>query len=113
MARKATTFIPDVKGTQHIPLADIPEDVKAFVEDTLKQQTSTGGRTRVEYDSADELATEFRQMVSYAAQRPEGLLKIRKSPTRDLADNVMDVRIVHDVAANGAKEGARNSRRNS
>lgn len=103
MPRKSTTFIPVTTGPGYIPLADIPQDVKDFVEESYAQQRKTEGRTRVEYDTEDELKAEFRQMVSYAAQRPAGVLTIRRSPTRGLAENVMDFRITADLEKNGQK----------
>ena len=82
MARKSATFIADTKGAQLIPLDEIPQDVKDLVNEMLEAQSKGSGRTRLEYDTEDELATEFRQMVSYAGQRPEGILKIRKRSRR-------------------------------
>lgn len=112
MARKAT-FIPDTTGPTFVPLDAIPQDVKDLVEEMLKATENGGGRTRLAYDSDDELAKDFKLMASYAAQRKAGILRIRKSPTRDLPENTMDVRVTKDVAANGHREGAANSRRNS
>jgi len=103
MPRKSTTFIPVTTGTGFIPLADIPQDVKDFVEESYAAQRKNEGRTRAEYDTEDELKAEFRQMVSYAAQRPNGVLTIRRSPTRGLADNVMDFRVTADLEKNGQK----------
>lgn len=110
MPRKTTTFIADTTGPQRIALNDIPDEVKAFVEDTYKQQRTGNGRTRVEYDTADELALEFKQMADYCAQRKAGVLRIRKSPTRNLPDTVMEFRITADVEANGNRN-AGNDRR--
>lgn len=109
MARKVS-FLVDTTGPQRTPLDSIPDDVKKFVEDTYTHQRKTPGRTRVEYDTVDELRADFKYMVDYAAQRPAGILNVRKSPTRDLKDTEMDIRIVANVEANGARN-AGNDRR--
>lgn len=109
MPRK-TTFIVDVTGPQRTPLDEIPADVRSFVEKTYAKQRKTPGRERVEYDTKDELAQDFKLIADYCAQRPEGVLRVRKSPTRDLPDTTMDIRIMVDVEANGARN-AGNDRR--
>jgi carbon monoxide dehydrogenase subunit G len=103
MPRKTSTAIPDTTGPVRTPLDAIPDELKAYLEDVYKRQAKTPGRERVEYDTEDELKAEFKLMADYLAQRPEGALRIRKSPTRDQADNVMDFRITADLEANGAR----------
>lgn len=103
MPRKTSTTIPDTTGPAVTPLDAIPEDVKQFVEEVYEKQRKTASRERVEYDTEDELKAEFKLMADYVAQRPNGVLRIRKSPTRNLADNVMDIRISADLEANGQK----------
>lgn len=109
MARHSVAIL-DTVGPQRTPLDDIPEDVKKFVEDVYAKQRKTPGRERVTYADADELKADFKLMADYAAQRTAGILKIRRSPTRDLPDNVMDIRITADVEANGNRN-AGNDRR--
>lgn len=109
MARKST-FVPDVTGVQRTALDEIPADVKKYVEDVYARQRKTPGRERAEYDNVNELNAEWKLMVDYAAQRPNGVLKIRRSPTRGLAANVMEFRVTADVEANGARN-AGNDRR--
>lgn len=109
MARKAV-FIQDTTGPVRTPLDEIPADVKKFVEDTYAAQRKTPGRTRVEYDTADEMALDFKLMADYCAQRPAGILKLRKSPSRGLKDTESDFRITADVEANGNRN-AGNDRR--
>lgn len=107
MPRKSTTFVPDTTGPQMLSLDQIPQDVKDFVEDVYKKQRNAMGRERVEYDTPEELAVEFKQMTAYCAQRPAGILKIRRSPTRGLPENVMDIRITADIEANGNAKGSK------
>ena len=109
MARKSVSIV-DTTGPQRTALDEIPNDVKEFVESVYAKQRKTPGRERVTYDTAEELRDDFKLMADYCAQRPAGILKIRKSPTRDLAENVMDIRVSADVPANGARN-AGNDRR--
>lgn len=109
MARKSVAII-DTTGPQRTPLDEIPDDVKKFVEDVYAKQRKTPGRERVTYDTVDELKEDFKLMADYVAQRPQGVLKIRRSPTRDLPEHVMDIRITADVEANGNRN-AGNDRR--
>lgn len=104
MARKVT-FVADVTGPNFTPLSEIPKEVKDLVEEAYAKIRKTNGRVRVEYDNADELAQDFRLMAAYCAQRTAGVLKIRRSPTRNLPDNVMDFRVTADIEANGQKAG--------
>jgi hypothetical protein len=104
MPRKTSTPVPDTSGTILVPLESIPQDVKNYVEEVYKRQLVTPGRERAEYDTEAEMNTEWKFMTDYAAQRPQGLggvLKIRRSPTRDLPVNVMDFRVTANVEANG------------
>lgn len=107
MPRKTSTAIPDVTGPQVTALEDIPDDIKAYVEDVYERQRKNPGRERAEYDTVDELKREFKLMADYAAQRQvngkAAALKIRRSPTRDLADTVMDFRVTADLPENGQK----------
>lgn len=108
MARKVIQTLVDSTGTQRTALEDIPNDVIEFVETTYAKQRKNPGRERVEYDTLDELKKDYKLMVDYCAQRPAakgGILSIRRSPTRDLPDNVMDVRITADLEANGKANG--------
>lgn len=109
MARKTQTVI-DVTGPQRTPLEDIPQDVKDFVEATYAKQRKTPSRERVTYDTVDELRADFKLISDYVAQRPQGILKVRKSPTKDLPENTMDIRFTADVEANGNRN-AGNDRR--
>lgn len=103
MPRKTSVSIPDTTGPVLTPLESIPDDVKKYVEEVYAKQVKVPGRERAEYDTEAELKAEFKLMADYVAQRPAGILRIRKSPTRDQADNVMDFRITADIPANGAR----------
>ncbi len=110
MARKNVTFIQTVSGPNLIALDEIPQDVKDFVEDAYKNARKTDGRVHAEYETKAELELEFKQMASYCAQRKAGVLKIRKSPTRNLPDNVMEFRVSADLPANGARNDGNDRR---
>lgn len=109
MSRKSETIV-DVTGPQRTPLADIPDDVRKFVEDVYAKQRKTPGRERVSYDTENERNADFKLMVDYAAQRPQGILTVRRSPTKGLKETQMDIRVTADVEANGARN-AGNDRR--
>lgn len=109
MPRKST-HVPDITGPQRTPLDEIPQDVKDYVESVYAAQRKTPGREHVEYDTEKELNAEWKLMVDYAAQRKAGVLKIRRSPTRNLPAHVMEFRVTADVEANGARN-AGNDRR--
>jgi len=102
MPRQTLTVI-DTTGPQRTPLDEIPADVKKFVEDTYAKQRKTPSRERVTYDTVDELRADFKLIADYVAQRPAGVLKVRKSPTKGLKDNQMDIRFTADLEANGAR----------
>jgi hypothetical protein len=110
MPRKTSIAIPDVSGSVMTPLESIPDDLKMYVEDVYARQQKQPGRERAEYDTEAELKAEFKLMADYVAQRPAGILRIRKSPTRDQADNVMDFRITANLEENG-KRNAGNDRK--
>lgn len=112
MPRQSSVPVLDVSSDVKVPLADIPEDLKQYLEDVYARQQKSPGRERAVYDTEDELKAEFKLMADYLAQRPAGVLRIRKSPTRtkDLPENlqaiedrVMDFRITADLPANGAR----------
>jgi len=101
MARHSVTIV-DTTGNQLIPLDAIPQDVKDYVEALYKAQAKTPGRERVTYDDDVERDTEFKQMVSYAQQRKAGILRVRRSPSKDLPAHSMDIRVSADLPANAA-----------
>lgn len=110
----------DVTGTEITPLDSIPQDVKDFVEFMWSKQQVNPARERVTYDTEAEKDAEFKLMADYVAQRPAdigGPLGIRRSPSRGLPKNVMDVRIKvptvdleAEAAANADPNGHRRDR---
>ena len=117
MPRQSSVAIPDTDGPVRTPLDEIPDDLKAFVEEVYEKQRKTPGRERTLYDTEKELNDEWKQIVDYAHQRPAGLLKVRRSPTRASSlpkglkpETTMDWRVVADVEANGNRN-AGNDRR--
>lgn len=109
MARKMV-FIQDTTGPQRTNLDDIPQEVKEFVEECFTKQSRTPGRTQVAYDTKEELENEFKLMADYCAQRKQGILRIRKSPTRKLAETVMEFRITRAIEENGARNAGNNAK---
>jgi len=103
MPRK-TSFVPNVTGTQLIPLDEIPDDIKQWAEEVYEKIRKTDGRERAAYDNDDEMNLEAKYLASYCAQRPHGALKFRRSPTKDLPAHTMDFRITADVEANGKRQ---------
>ena len=121
MPRQSSISIPDTSSAFVTPLDSIPEDVKSYVEEVYEKQRKSPGRERAVYDTEDELKAEYKLMADYVAQRPAGILKIRKSPTRreglpedlkKISDRVMDFRITADLEANG-KSNATNQKSSS
>ena len=109
MPRQSSTSIPDTSGPVLTPLDSIPQELKDYVESVYEAQRKTPGRERAVYDNEKELKEEFKLMADYVAQRPAGVLRIRKSPTRDMPVNVMDFRITADIEANGKKNSEKKS----
>lgn len=89
------TFVPTSSnsGATLIALEDIPEDVVQGVEEVYAALKSAAGRMRAEFDSKAEAIQWMRQAQAYCAQRPDGAIRFRKSPTPKLADNVIEFRI--------------------
>lgn len=93
------TFIPtntNTAATAWIALDDIPQEIKDEVEAIYTGlKNGAQGRMRVGFDTKDELALYTLQVQSYCAQRPDGELRFRKSPTRknSLPVGHMDFRI--------------------
>lgn len=99
MARKfAPKFIPTASpsGAAMLALSDIPEEVKREAEEIYTALKANDGRIRIEFDTKGEVTEYALQLNSYCTQRPAelgGPIRFRRSPSRGLADNVMDFRI--------------------
>jgi hypothetical protein len=104
MARKLT-FVPNVSGSSLLPLADIPEDVMQEIDDAYENLRGHDGRIRAEFDTEEEAYIYCRQAASYAAQRPAGVLRFRRSPTKGLPKNVVDFTVKADLPANAEAGG--------
>jgi hypothetical protein len=95
---------PDRGSVAVLPVDAIPADVIAEVEEVYAAlKANPNGRMRATFDSKEELHQYMTQVVSYCAQRAvEGIatpLRFRKSPTKNLPDNIMDYRIGDPIAA--------------
>lgn len=97
MARKSTFVIATTAGDL-IALSDIPQDVKNDVDETYKQIKKNDGRTRVVFDSQEEMDLFSRQATSYAKQTKR---VFRWSPTRGLPNLTKDYRVTDEVAPAG------------
>ena len=100
MARK-TTFIPSNVAGALVPLEQIPADVVDDIEEAYKLLSQTDGRIRVEFDTKEEKAQFSQYAASYCAQRPDGKLKFRWSPSKGLPETAGDFRVTRDLPANG------------
>lgn len=112
MPRKSSVAVLDTNGPERTPLDAIPQELKDYLEKVYEAQRKNPGRERVEYDTEDELKAEFKLMADYLAQRPAGVLSIRKSPTRGRPDTEMDFRINANLEENG-KKNANNQKSSS
>lgn len=94
-----------------LPLEAVPDEVRVQVEEVYEalRTAPIDGRMRATFDTEAEANEWSRQAASYCAQRPEGVLKYRRSPTRDLPKTVIDFRISADLPANGSKNGGKPS----
>lgn len=95
MARNIV-YVPNAAPSTFLtPVAEIPEDVKKDVEDSYAAlKTNPNGRLRIEFANKAEVNLFISQANAYCTQRmvdgKAAPIRFRKSPTRGLADNVMD-----------------------
>lgn len=90
------TFVPTTTkaGSILIPLEEIPEEIKAEVEAMYAGlKANPNGRMRIAFEKAEEVGEYVLQVTSYCEQRPEGAIRFRRSPTRNLPDTMVDFRI--------------------
>lgn len=95
MARKSTFVVATTSGDL-IPLDAIPADVKADVDQTYQNIKKNDGRTRVVFDTREEMEQFSTQATSYAKQTKR---VFRWSPTRNLPELTKDYRVTDDVTA--------------
>lgn len=96
MARSMALVISETSsfGPAEMDLADVPQDVRDDVEDAYKIcKANPTGRIRGVFETKTELNQFYAQATAYCAQRPAGAIRIRKSPTKGLTDNVMDFKV--------------------
>lgn len=105
MARKLT-FVPNISAGSTIPMADIPEDVRDEMEEAYTQLRGHDGRIRAEFDTEDEAVLYCRQAASYCAQRENGVIKFRRSPTKGLPKNVVEFTVKANLPANAEARAA-------
>jgi len=100
------TYVPNQQTSAASTLAvdEIPEDVRNDCEAVyaaLKQNPN--GRMRVEFADKAEALRWIAVASAYCKIRPAGAVRFRRSPTRDLPENVIDFRIT-DIPKNGTEE---------
>lgn len=107
MARLDFTFITTATNAAGVSLGldDIPQDVKDDVEEVYAylKANPTGRMRTPAFASKTEMLTWVALVQAYCAVRPAGVLRFRKSPTRNLPENVMDFRITDPLPDNGAE----------
>lgn len=80
--------------TGFLPLTEIPQEIRDEAEKIYAfLRTAPPGRMHVAYETKAEVEEYAFLLRSYCAQRPSGPIRFRRSPTRGLADNVMQFRI--------------------
>lgn len=94
MARKLSFVVKPAPSKFEMELDAIPQDIRDDVEEAYKAcSENPNGRIRAEFDDKAEL-TRYESLVkAYCNVRPAGQIRFRKSPTKGLAENVMDFRI--------------------
>lgn len=105
------TFIPNAqsKGTASagMSLDDIPQEIRTDVEEVYTALKTNPGRMRVNFDTIAELNQYIAQVTAYCNLRPEGKLRFRKSPTRNLPATTMDFRITDVPPDEAVTDGIR------
>jgi len=117
MARNIEFLITETKSPKAtVNLDAIPQEIRDEVESMYKlQKTNPNGRFHVTFDTKQELLQWASMAARYCELRPADLggpIRIRKSPTRKLADNVgewkvTDVNVESDKATEAIKDGVK------
>lgn len=95
MARNVS-FMPSTTSAKddRLDLEDIPQEIRNECEEIYAAlKSNPNGRMRAEFSTVAELKVYIAQVTAYCVQRPDGPIRFRKSPTRNLPANVMDFRI--------------------
>lgn len=83
---------------------EIPEDVRKDCEAVYAAlKSNPNGRMRVEFDDKTKALQWIQVATAYCAVRPDGPVRFRKSPTRNLPENVVEFRIT-DIPKDGTAE---------
>jgi len=104
------TFVANtVSSTGTIPLDQIPQEVKDDAEEVYKVLKTNHGRMKVDFPSVGELNAYIANLKAYCEQRPEGAIRFRKSPTRNLPKTSMEFRITdletpEEATTNGIRQ---------
>lgn len=104
-------FVPVVQGSaasKWIHIDDVPDDVKAQVEEVYETLKTNPGRMAVAFATKADLLQYIRQVDSYCKQRPDGAIHFRKSPVRNQPENEMHFRITDKPTENAADTAAIN-----
>lgn len=107
------TFIPQAtsksSGPRILSLDEIPDEVKKDAEEVYEALKTNTGRMSASFGSVVELNTYVAQMKAYCDQRPNGAIKFRRSPTRNLPATTMEFRITDIPEGEQATDGIRDA----
>ena len=107
MAKLEFTFVPTnaPAGSNELTLDEIPQDIRDGVEEVYAYlKTNPAGRMRTPAFADKNAAAVWQALTTaYCKVRPAGAVRFRRSPTRNLPENVIDFRIT-DLAADNGKD---------
>ena len=106
MAQLDFTFIPtqSTANSSSVTVDEIPEDVRKDVEAVYAAlKTNPNGRMRVTFANKTEALQWIAVASTYCKIRTAGPIRFRRSPTKGLAENVVDFRI-SDIPKTGTDE---------
>lgn len=99
-------YVPNQTTTASsgLTVEEIPQDVRDDVEQVYAAlKANPNGRMRVEFADKTEALRWIAVATAYCKIRPAGAIRFRRSPTRGLAENVVDFRIT-DIPKDGTDE---------
>lgn len=100
------TYVPNTtqSAKSDLTVEEIPEDVRSDVEAVYAAlKANPNGRMRVEFEDKTKALQWIAVATAYCKIRPDGAIRFRRSPTRNLPDNVVDFRIT-DIPKDGTEE---------
>lgn len=90
------------------PTIDIKPETIAEVEAAYAELLKNpGSELHLAFEDEDERLSWSRQARAYCMTRPEGALRFRQLPSKNLPVNEMRVQITADLEENGARKGRR------